>query len=408
MGIIGPSSQPKWQYSPLPNGVDDTAPIQAWLNRNAGARCIWRSVGGSPYILKEPINVPVESFVEGENPESLEINRVGNGDIFRLGGGSNIRNLGLVRATAKQANGAAFDFSHFNANNVWIENVKLGDRLFNGFNCIAEAALPEIGGIHLKEIHFTDTAHAVKEWGNAGFVLGSTAKRLVAVYIDDVHMQVNAVADMPNGFLINNCDSLHIAKVLVQNAANGFVTGNEDLSAKRTTNLFVNDLQCDGCTIGISLASLLEESNMVACHAEACGVGMVWGEAVSGLAFADGSIYHNSSHGLTILGSVSPEFGNTLIGNHFHSNGENAEAGRAGITIGASAGGLIIADNSIGNPLLIGGGKQKLGIQIGAKAKNIRIANNRIFKNVTANYEVGAETTNVPTLAEVEANNLMV
>ncbi len=83
--------------APEPTGTDDTAALQTWLNEAAGNKAVFRQGGGHPYKVKSPIDVPLESWVTSLNPASTEIERIGNGDLFRCAGASVFENL-YVRA----------------------------------------------------------------------------------------------------------------------------------------------------------------------------------------------------------------------------------------------------------------------------------------------------------------------
>lgn len=345
-----------------------------------------------------PLKVPAGVSVIGMNEPRSRLLAKGNINLFEVQGLNTIANLTMTAET-EQASGSAIDCSHGKPSNLWLENLTLGSNFFNGFYLVAESG--EFGGVHLDTIRFSDPGGAVKGYKGAGIVIGSSAVRAVAVFIQDIHMQVASTAGMLRGIRINNADSVHLSQVLLQNPKTGLSTGDTDASAKRTTNLFLHDVQSDGCTEGFRFESLLEESNMSACHAEACGTGMIWGESLSGLAVAGSSFYASESHGVSILGSVSPTYGNSIVSSHINSNGTNTEAGMAGINFGEKAGGVILSGNSIGNPALIGSPeaskKQKYGIVFGKKSENIGVYGNRFNGNGTAPFKKEGE--------EVKINN---
>lgn len=382
--------------SPVPSGKDDTAALQSWLNESAGQVALWQSFGGVPYKVEGTLNVPAESWVESTNPGSCEIEKIGNGDLFRLAGVTYMGKL-YVRAATPQASGAAFDFSHFNANNCQIERVQLGNNFFNGFFIVAESGLSSFGGIRLSKILFQEPGSRVKSYGNAAFEIGSKTKRSIQIFLDDVEVLANTAADMPKAFNILNTDSLHMRGVLMVNCTTAMRVGEADTSALKTTNGYFSDVQCDGCTTGFFLENMTERHSFVNCTAEACGNGLLMLENVSGTKWSACDFGANEVNGAHFFGSVSPNKANTFTGCHFVSNGKAGGEG-FGVLFDELAGGVVFGGCTFGNPEATGSKTQKVGMKIGKKSKAIIVNGCRFSKQgVGVDFENAGETENCPT-----------
>lgn len=393
------------EYGAVGNGItDDTA---AFKNALAAGKEGVVFVPPAKYQIKESLVLPTSTALVGADSRTAIIEAEGNIKLLMPEGQNLIGNL-FLKCSAEQASGAAIDCSGGKPDNLWIEHVQFGSNFFNGVNLTANSG--EFGGVHLSHIHFAEFNSAVKGYKGAGIKMGSTTVRTVGVFIRGVHMQVATQADMVRGIQINNTDSLHMSQVLLQNPKAGLTVGDADTSAKLSTNLFLADVQSDGCLEGFKLENMIESAKLWGCNAEACGTGIVIGEKVSGAVIEGCSLYHNESHGIFIAGSASPKYGNSIVGCAIQSNGENAEATIAGINFAESSGGYLVSGNSIGNAELVGGKKQKFGIVLGKKTENIGIYGNRFQNNVTepikkAGEEVNINGKNAPTFAELETVN---
>lgn len=360
------------------------------------------------YRIKSSLTIPVSTTLIGLNPKTCALEAEGNIKLLVPEGANVISGL-YLKAVTEQASGAAIDCSSGKPDNLWIENVQLGSNFFNGINLVANAG--EFGGIHLRQIHFAEPGAGVKGYKGSGIVIGSSAVRTVGVWIDDVHMQVNSTADMVRGVRVNNTDSLHASRILVQNAAAGFTVGDTDASAKLTTNLELTRMQADGCTVGFELQKLSEESMFVGCSAEGGGTGAVIAEGASGMTWTGCKVFRNQGDGLRLEASVAPTYANSFVGCGFNYNGENAEATKAGVVIAAKAGGAVFSGCTFGNPGPSATGKQKFGMVLGNKSENVGVYGCRFHKNVTTLFKKEGEEVNInsksaPTEAELEVGNL--
>jgi hypothetical protein len=374
-------------------------------------------VGGEEFVVLLPLGayactnalkIPANVRLMGQHRHGTRLIAKGNINLIEVtAGDSTIENLSL-EAETKQTSGSAIDLSHGFSQNLLMQNLMIGDNFFNGLFLVGN--IENIGGIYGSNIRFENFNHAVKGYGNAAIVLGNgeTNKRVNVAQLVNIHGQANEAKDMPKWFEVNNTDSLQMSNVMMQTGEEGLVIGNKDTSAKRSTNLEIVTVIADGCTLaGFKIASSIS-GEMTACHAEQCGEGVIFGASVSGFNVIGGNYYHCSGHGIRLLSSSAPTNSINIAGASIQDNGENAEAGRAGVFLEEKAGGLLLTGNTIGNPVGVGGGLQKVGVSIGAKCENVGVFGNRFVKNVTAGITRGTETVGVKTVAEMEAQNLMV
>lgn len=362
------------------------------------------------YACTAALKVPANVRIVGQHRHGCRLLAKGNINLFEFTAGDNtIENLSL-EAETKQASGSAIDLSHGFVQNLSMQHLMIGDNFFNGLFLVGSGE--NIGGIYGLNIRFENYNHAVKGYGNAAVVLGNgeTNKRVNVVQLVNVHGQANEAKDMPKWFEVNNTDSLQMTHVMMQTGEEGLVLGNKDTSTKRSTNLEIVSVVADGCTVaGYKLVSALN-SDMTACHAEACGEGIIFGASVSDFNVCGGNFYASQGHGIRLLGSSAPGNSINISGASIVDNGENAEAGKSGVFLEEKAGGLNLTGCTIGNPGSAGGGKQKVGLTLGKKSENVGLYGNRFLGNVTEAIKKEGEEVKInnkaaPSKAELETTN---
>lgn len=397
------------EYGATGDGVtDDTIPVQAALT--AGKEAVVYFPPGK-YQITSPLEIPASTTVEGANWRTSVVEAEGEFDLFRLVGSGdiNVKRLFLRCKTAQATKGSAIDFSHGFSTDAWFDEIRIGSNFFNGIFLVGAT---EIGDIKFRRIRFQEFNSAVKSIHNAAIVVGSKTVRCITPSFSEVLIQGATEADIPKHFEINNTDSLQLQDVLMQTGEKGLVVGNNDTSAKRSTNLYARGLVADGCGVGFELASMFV-GEIVGSHAEACGTGIVLGSELSGVNFTGGAAYACKVNGVKALTTMGPKRSVNFTGTHFVSNNENAEEAstNAGVLFETKAGGVNFSGCTFGNPEKTGGEKQLYGIVLGKESENIGIFGCRFHKNKTALFkkeggEVNINGKSAPTEAELEVGNL--
>lgn len=391
------------EYGTVGDGVtDDTEAMQEAINATKERELL---IPPGIYKITKPLNVPTLSTIRGVNRLTTSLRATGEISLFVLeGSGVAIENLELESTTIQKTKGAAIDCSGGFGSELWLTNLQIGSNWFNGLNLVGNK---EIGGIYLRNIWFIAASSAVKKYGNAAIVIGSTTRRTVVVRAHHINVQAATKADMPIAIQCNNCDSVELTDVLLQTAEKGLVVGNADTSAKRSTNVYAKGLIADGCTVGFELSNLFA-AEIVGSHAEACGsAGLIIGAEATGIDVSGSAFYSCEGHGIQILGTAIGTRAINITGCSILNNGTNAEANRSGVFIESKGGGVMISGCTIGNSANLGTEIQKVGVWINAECTNVGIIGNRFLKNVTAAIKREASTTGIKTVAEIEAQNQM-
>lgn len=358
------------------------------------------------FLTSQALKIPQQTRLYGSNRWTSTITGTGNINLLDITGTGNveINNLTLESATKQTTGSSAINFNNGFVSNAYLHNLTIGNKFWNGINIVGNVA--NIGAVKVHDIHFIGAASAAKEYGNAAIRIGEgtagEGKRVNVVQLVNIHVQAATAADMPKAIEINNADTVQIVNCLLQTAEVGLSIGASDVSSKRCTNFYATNLVADGCTTGFKLSSMFS-GELVACHAEACTEGVLFGETLSGVNWTGGSVYASTGDGIKLLASSAPVNSITISGATIANNGQNKEAARAGIAIASKAGGLLVTGCTIGNPELVGPStkEQKVGVLVGAKAENIGIFGNRFVKNGTATVKKEGEEVEVK-----EANNL--
>lgn len=379
-------------YNAKGNGVaDDTTAIQSALTAAAppGEEVAVVIPPGS-YLVSSSLKVPENVTLLGLNRRNCRIITKSNINILSVTGTGDVEigNLWIeaeTKQTGPSGTASGIDFSHGFSANAWVHDITLGDNLYNGIYLVGESSL--IGGIHFRGIHYTSSAHAVKGYGNAGMLVGSTTCRVAGVWINDLHGQANENKDMPIWIQINNTDSLLADDVGLQNSKEGIVIGNSDKTVAegglQTTGLkLVNcwvDSQSEGgtfTTLGYKLQKAID-ATFTNCNAQNCAEGWYIGAECVQVKVSGGTAQSNRNHGMRIASTVVSV---TVCGG-FTSSDNNAAgsavAGEgAGIAIEAGASNIFITGCALGN-FLAQGAKQQYGIFIAVGAgENIFVSGN--------------------------------
>jgi hypothetical protein len=337
---------------------------------------VWIPLGD--YRCEASLKVPANVRIIGASMYRCRVLAKGNIDLFQFTAGNNRVEGIYAEAETAQASGSAFDLSHGFTTNIRFREIKVGNNFFNGFYCVGSGAL--IGGLHFLEIHFVASASAVKSFGNAAMVIGSSACRVAGVWIRDFHGQANENKDMPKWLEVNNVDSMFVNEMGLQNSKEGFVVGNNDTSELQTTGLKVTDAWVDSVpteptALGWKIQKC-KDGTFTNCNAQNCAEGAYIGlETI--VTFSGGTFQSNRGHGMRVASTVTSltlTGGMTISDNNAAGSavaGEGAglylEAGASNVTVGAGV--------KIGN-FMAQGQKQRYAIRIGksATSKNIFIA----------------------------------
>ncbi len=378
------------------------------------------------FLTEEAIKIPQQTRLYGQNRYTSTITGTGNINLLDLTGvgGQEIHSLTLASAT-KQASGSAINFANGFVTGAHIHNLQVGSKFFNGFNIVGkETPAAGVSAVNIHDIHITGETTALKEYGNAAFVIGNTttARRSINIWLSRIIIQSNSETDVPIGIEMNNADSCHLHTILLQTCGKGLVIGNADASSLRTTNLMVEVVQADGSgTVGFALESCFNSSfSNIRAEATTAGPGVILGEFFSGNTINGSTFYFNTGHGIEANNKMAAVYANTITGNTIMNNGQDKVAGKSGISIADKAtgaiGGLIISGNTIGNTGSgLGAEEQKIGITLGKECENVGIYGNHFPKNATSAIKQNGsekkinnkEGTEGERLTAIEANNQM-